>query len=194
MASIAGAHDLQHCIHKLPTSCQLTSLPTCCACGDKRPQNLSYSRYIDGVGFCLGGKRQERYCPNCKNFWDTRIAVSGTPHSNCRIPHVPDQTDFIRQWFDWHRGYTIIRNSNGTEERHILIGEPLSEVPLGHLPQTLEESQPPPSQPPEPSRPQPRRRHRARRRLPAGLPHTVSSNNLPDVDRHIPHQIGRAHV
>lgn len=54
-----------HCIHKLPTSCQLTAQATCCACGDKRPQASSFSRYIDGVGFCLGGTRQERYCPNC---------------------------------------------------------------------------------------------------------------------------------
>lgn len=54
-----------HCIHKLPTSCQLTAQATCCACGDKRLQASSYSRYIDGVGFCLGGPRQERYCPNC---------------------------------------------------------------------------------------------------------------------------------
>ncbi|KAL9005932.1 MAG: hypothetical protein Q9188_001297 [Gyalolechia gomerana] len=121
------------------------------------------------------------------DFWDTRIAVSDTPHSNCRIPHVPDQADFIKHWFDWHRGYTIIRKPDGTEERQELRGESLSEVPLGRLPRTLEELQAPPG----PSRHPPRRRYRARRRVPAGSPHTVSSNLLPNDDRHIPHVINR---
>ncbi|KAL8761057.1 MAG: hypothetical protein Q9184_002793 [Pyrenodesmia sp. 2 TL-2023] len=96
------------------------------------------------------------------NFWDTRIAVSGTAQSTSRIPEVPDQSDFIRQWFDWHRGYTLIRNPDGTEERRELIGETLSEVGLGRLPRTLEALHPPSIPlPPEP------RRHRLRRRLAA---------------------------
>ncbi|KAL8945083.1 MAG: hypothetical protein Q9216_000067 [Gyalolechia sp. 2 TL-2023] len=105
--------------------------------------------------------------------------------SNCRIPHVPDQADFIRHWFDWHRGYTIIRKSDGTEERQELIGEPLSEVPLGHLPRTPHQLQAPTGR----SRHRPRRRHRARRRVPAASLPTVSSNRLPDEDRHISHAI-----
>ncbi|KAL8767171.1 MAG: hypothetical protein Q9209_006262 [Squamulea sp. 1 TL-2023] len=56
-----------------------------------------------------------------------------------RIPIVPDQTNFIKQWFDWHRGYSTITNSDGTEERQALIGESLSEVDIGYLPRTIEE-------------------------------------------------------
>ena len=56
----------EHCSHKLPTSCRLTALPICCACQDKRPHSSSYSKYIDGVGFVLGGTRQEKYCWMCK--------------------------------------------------------------------------------------------------------------------------------
>ena len=197
-ASASGAHDLQQCLHKLPTSCQLTSLPTCCACGDKRPHNSSYSRYIDGIGFCLGGRRQERYCPNCQStllrrpwkegfvltqdgilgFWDARVAVSDTPNRECQIPYVPDQTDFIKQWFDWHRGYAIIIKPDGTEERRELTGEALSEVPLGHLPRALEGLQAPPTS----SRHQ---RHRARRRVPAASLHRESSNISTNGD--LPH-------
>ncbi|KAL8750115.1 MAG: hypothetical protein Q9199_007279 [Rusavskia elegans] len=136
MSSASG-----QCIHKLPTGCQMTAQLTCCASGDKRPQASSFSRYIDGVGFVLGAKRQERYCPNCQQFWDTRIEVSGIPQSSTRIPTVPDQTTFIQQWFDWHRGYSIVTNPDGTEDRRVLIGESLSQVEIGHLPRTTEEVQ-----------------------------------------------------
>ncbi|KAI4282059.1 MAG: hypothetical protein L6R38_003208 [Xanthoria sp. 2 TBL-2021] len=119
----------------------MTAQLTCCACGDKRPQAPSFNRYIDGVGFVLGGKRQERYCPNCQHFWDARIEVSGIPQSSTRIPTVPDQTTFTQQWFDWHRGYSIITNPDGTEDRQVLIGESLSQVEIGHLPRTTEEIQ-----------------------------------------------------
>ncbi|KAI4110806.1 MAG: hypothetical protein LQ339_001082 [Xanthoria mediterranea] len=121
LAEISSAPG--QCVHKLPTSCQLTAQLTCCACGDKRPQASSFSRYIDGVGFVLGGKRQERYCPNCQQFWDARIEVSGIPQSSTRIPTLPDQTTFVQQWFDWHRGYSIITNPDGTEHRHVLTEE-----------------------------------------------------------------------
>ncbi|CAO1596765.1 hypothetical protein XANCAGTX0491_000596 [Xanthoria calcicola] len=139
LAEISSAAG--QCVHKLPTSCQLTAQLTCCACGDKRPQASSFSRYIDGVGFVLGGKRQERYCPNCQQFWDARIEVSGIPQSITRIPTLPDQTTFIQHWFDWHRGYSIITNPDGTEHRHVLTGESLSQVDIGYLPRTTEEIQ-----------------------------------------------------
>lgn len=74
-------------------------------------------------------------------FWDARIEVSGIPQSSTRIPTVPDQTTFIQQWFDWHRGYSIITNPDGTEDRRVLIGESLSQVEIGHLPRTTEEVQ-----------------------------------------------------
>lgn len=76
-------------------------------------------------------------------FWNTRIAVSDIPQSSSRIPHLPDQIDFLSQWFDWHRGYRILILSDGSEQHEELKGEPLSEVSLGHLPRTLEQSQSP---------------------------------------------------
>lgn len=75
------------------------------------------------------------------DFWDARIEVSGIPQSSTRIPTVPDQTTFTQQWFDWHRGYSIITNPDGTEDRQVLIGESLSQVEIGHLPRTTEEIQ-----------------------------------------------------
>ena len=54
------------CLHKLPTKCQLTAMPTCCACQDKRPHSYTYSKYIDGIGFSWRATRQERYCPHCQ--------------------------------------------------------------------------------------------------------------------------------
>lgn len=107
-------------------------------------------------------------------FWDTRIAVSGTAQTSTRIPHIPDQSDFIRQWFDWHRGYAIIRKPDGTEESQELIGEALSEVELGRLPRTLEELQ---------ARPEPRR-HRLRRRLAEASAYTESSDTVINNDGH----------
>ncbi|KAL8647294.1 MAG: hypothetical protein Q9226_006492, partial [Calogaya cf. arnoldii] len=74
-------------------------------------------------------------------FWNARIEVSGISQSSTRIPAVPDQTNFIQQWFDWHRGYSIFTNPDGTEERRLLIGESLSEVEIGYLPRTTEEIQ-----------------------------------------------------
>ncbi|KAL8852717.1 MAG: hypothetical protein Q9221_002477 [Calogaya cf. arnoldii] len=74
-------------------------------------------------------------------FWNARIEVSGISQSSTRIPAVPDQTNFIQEWFDWHRGYSIFTNPDGTEERRSLIGESLSEVEIGYLPRTTEEIQ-----------------------------------------------------
>ncbi|KAL8805022.1 MAG: hypothetical protein Q9182_002224 [Xanthomendoza sp. 2 TL-2023] len=74
-------------------------------------------------------------------FWDARIEVSGVPQSSTRIPLIPDQTTFIKQWYDWYRGYSVSTNLDGSEERQALIGEALSEVSLGHLPRTTEELQ-----------------------------------------------------
>ncbi|KAI4087834.1 MAG: hypothetical protein LQ344_006526 [Seirophora lacunosa] len=137
------------------------------------------SRYIDGVGFCLGGRRQERYCPNCQVFWDTRIAASGTPQTTTRIPDHPDQSDFINQWFDWHRGYTIIDRQDGTQERKELIGDTLSEVDIGRLPRTLEQLQ------------APAQRHRLQRRRSASSTQIPSSDAYNGDERFHTHFINR---
>ncbi|KAL8724632.1 MAG: hypothetical protein Q9166_007842 [cf. Caloplaca sp. 2 TL-2023] len=61
--------------------------------------------------------------------------------SSTRIPAVPDQTTFVKEWFDWYRGYSIFTNPDGSEEHRALTGESLSEVDIGHLPRTTEELQ-----------------------------------------------------
>lgn len=115
-------------------------------------------------------------------FWDTRIAVSDCAQSDSRIPHIPDQSDFVRQWFDWHRGYTIIRKADGTHERRELIGEALAEVELGRLPRTLEELQAPAAH----SQP---RQHQLRRRLPAASTYPATSDIFINDDGYYPQLI-----
>ena len=57
----------EHCPHKLPSSCRLTSIPLCCACADRRPHSTSYSKYVDGVGLVQRGTRWQNYCWFCKS-------------------------------------------------------------------------------------------------------------------------------
>ncbi|KAL8906940.1 MAG: hypothetical protein Q9207_001694 [Kuettlingeria erythrocarpa] len=130
---------------------------------------------------CCEGEGEEGRSTDSRatiDFWDTRIAVSGSAQSTSRIPEIPDQSDFIRQWFDWHRGYTIIRKPDGTEEHRELVGEALSEVGLGRLPRTLEELHAPPT----PSE----RRHRLRRRLAAST-ESPDRHYQPDINTHQQH-------
>lgn len=56
-----------------------------------------------------------------------------------RIPQVPDQTDFLQKWYDFHRGYRIVTKEDGSEERIAVLGEPFADVSPGHLPRTLDE-------------------------------------------------------
>ena len=72
-------------------------------------------------------------------FWDVTIEASGIRQSSTRIPTLPDQTSFIKHWFDWHRDYSIFTNPDGTEERQVLLGESLSDADIGFLPRTTEE-------------------------------------------------------
>ena len=55
------------------------------------------------------------------------------------IPNRPDQTAFLARWYDWHRGYRVIRHPHGSEERQALVGEPFSEVDIGHLPRSIQD-------------------------------------------------------
>ncbi|GAB7364293.1 hypothetical protein MBLNU230_g4838t1 [Neophaeotheca triangularis] len=128
-----------YCEHKLPTSCRLTSIPECCACADERAHSASYSTYIDGIGFVLRGLRWERYCWFCKEFWQRRVEISGFQPAQTRIPEVPDQTTFLERWYEFHRGYRVVRREDGSEERVAVLGEPFREVDPGELPRTLEE-------------------------------------------------------
>jgi hypothetical protein len=39
----------------------------CCRCADTRPRAMLYSKYIDGYGDMPIAKRDEGYCPSCKD-------------------------------------------------------------------------------------------------------------------------------
>ena len=129
----------EYCEHKLPTSCRLSSIPNCCACADERAHAASYSTYIDGVGFVLRGKRWQRYCWFCKEFWEQRVKVSGLRSGQTRIPEAPDQTEFLKKWYEFHQGYRIVLKEDGSEERVAVLGEEFKDVSPGCLPRTLEE-------------------------------------------------------
>lgn len=73
-------------------------------------------------------------------FWNARIAAARISQSDSRIPNVPDQSAFLEQWYAWHRGYRIIKNAHGTEERQAMgLGERLEDTSPGYLPRTLNE-------------------------------------------------------
>ena len=129
----------EYCIHKLPTSCRLSSILNCCACADERAHAASYSTYIDGVGFVLRGNRWQRYCWYCKEFWAERVRVSGLRSGQTRIPEEPDQSEFLDKWYDFWRGYRSVKHEDGREERIAVLGEDFKEVSPGCLPRTLDE-------------------------------------------------------
>ncbi|KAF2803932.1 uncharacterized protein BDZ99DRAFT_502774 [Mytilinidion resinicola] len=131
----------EHCPHKLATSCRLTSTPNCCACADERHHSSSYSVYIDGVGFVQRGTRWQSYCWFCKEFWNNRIASTDPPLalSQTRIPELPDQSEFLDRWNEFHQGYRIVKAADGTESRIAVVGEPFRDVSPGYLPLTLNE-------------------------------------------------------
>jgi len=72
-------------------------------------------------------------------FWNARIAASNIPQPQSRIPHNPNTARFLERWFDWQRGYRVIRHEDGREEYQALLGERLADVAPGHLPRTLDE-------------------------------------------------------
>ncbi|MCJ1396739.1 hypothetical protein MMC18_009631 [Xylographa bjoerkii] len=72
-------------------------------------------------------------------FWHARIAASGLRQTEARIPLVPDQSRFLEKWFEWHRGYRLIRHDSGRVEHQALLGENLADVAPGYLPRTVDE-------------------------------------------------------
>ncbi|CAK4021200.1 uncharacterized protein RCC_10689 [Lecanosticta acicola] len=136
----AGQLRLDHyCEHKLPTSCRLSSIGECCACYDERAHSVTYSTYIDGVGFVQRGTRWQRYCWFCKEFWENRVQASGLTPGQTKIPERPDQTEFLRRWYQFHQGFRIVTRDDGSEERVAVLGEDLRDVSPGCLPRTLDE-------------------------------------------------------
>ena len=85
------------------------------------------------------GLRWQRYCWFCKEFWQARVDISGMRPAQTRIPEVPDQSAFLERWYEFHRGYRIVRGPDGGEERVAVLGEQLKDVDPGFLPRTLEE-------------------------------------------------------
>ncbi|SMR49030.1 unnamed protein product [Zymoseptoria tritici ST99CH_1A5] len=141
MGTLTGGDPVldSYCRHKLPSSCRLSSIGECCACYDERGHSASYSTYIDGVGFVLRGTRWQRYCWFCKEFWQNRVEASGLRTAQTRIPEVPDCTDFLNRWYEFHQGHRIVKRDDGSEERVAVLGEDFKDVPPGCLPRTLEE-------------------------------------------------------
>ncbi|KAK5284678.1 hypothetical protein LTR16_005069, partial [Cryomyces antarcticus] len=129
----------EYCPHKLPTSCRLSSIPNCCACADERAHTYTYLVYVDGVGSVPRGTRWQAYCWFCKEFWDNRVAATNLRPVQTRIPEFPDQTEFLEKWYDYYRGYRVVQEDDGTEERIALLGEPWEDVSPGHLPRSLDE-------------------------------------------------------
>jgi hypothetical protein len=74
-------------------------------------------------------------------FWTNRLAATDPPleMAQTRIPEIPDQTEFLERWNEFHQGYRMAKREDGTEQRMSVIGEPLKEVTPGFLPRTLDQ-------------------------------------------------------
>jgi hypothetical protein len=59
--------------------------------------------------------------------------------SQTRIPEIPEQTEFLERWFEFHQGYRIAKLEDGTDQHMPVLGEPLKEVAPGLLPRTLDQ-------------------------------------------------------
>lgn len=78
---------------------------------------------------------------NASEFWNNRLAATDPPleAAQTQIPHVPDQTEFLERWFEFHQGYRLVIQPDGSQVRIAVIGEPFGEVSPGFLPRTLEQ-------------------------------------------------------
>lgn len=74
-------------------------------------------------------------------FWNNRIQATepALEPSQTRIPLVPDQTEFLERWFEFHQGHRFARAADGTDHCIAVIGEPFRNVSPGFLPRTLDE-------------------------------------------------------
>ncbi|EON68358.1 hypothetical protein W97_07616 [Coniosporium apollinis CBS 100218] len=72
-------------------------------------------------------------------FWTKRVEVAPIRTWNAEIPESPDQTEFLKRWFEFHQGYRLVKREDGSEERRAVLGEPWKDVAPGELPRTLDE-------------------------------------------------------
>lgn len=56
-----------------------------------------------------------------------------------QIPNIPEQSEFLERWFEFHQGYRVVKQPDGSESRIAVTGEPFSEVSPGFLPRTLDQ-------------------------------------------------------
>lgn len=104
-----------------------------------------YLGATDGKGTAGSAKvfdltRQPSFVANVsQEFWENRVAATNLRPAQTRIPEVPDQTEFLKRWYEFHRGYRIVTREDGSEERIAVLGEDFKDVSPGHLPRTLDE-------------------------------------------------------
>lgn len=59
------------------------------------------------------------------------MEASGLSARETRIPEVPDQTEFLARWYEFHQGYRVVTREDGSEERIAVLGEDLKDVAPG---------------------------------------------------------------
>ncbi|KIM90054.1 hypothetical protein PILCRDRAFT_812864 [Piloderma croceum F 1598] len=77
----------------------ILSIPTCCACLDRRPHTASYPLYIDGQGITSTGTRSSMYCSPCRDFHNpSRPTTTHEPGRRSAFPTMsePQRTMFTR--------------------------------------------------------------------------------------------------
>ncbi|KAL9078384.1 MAG: hypothetical protein Q9157_002709 [Trypethelium eluteriae] len=76
---------------------------------------------------------------SCLEFWGNRVIASNLRPAETRIPDHPDQTEFLERWYEFHQGYRIVKNEDGSQHRMAILGEPFRDVSPGYLPRTIDE-------------------------------------------------------
>ncbi|KAI9659404.1 MAG: hypothetical protein M1821_001662 [Bathelium mastoideum] len=77
--------------------------------------------------------------PVILEFWQNRTLASNLPAAETRIPSHPDQTEFLSRWYEFHQGYRLVKQEDGSEHRIAVLGEPFKDVSPGYLPRTTDE-------------------------------------------------------
>ncbi|KIW51661.1 hypothetical protein PV05_10360 [Exophiala xenobiotica] len=109
------------CRHKQRIGCALTALPGCCSCADKRPLATAYPVYIDGQGMKLQGKRWQRYCWKCRDYWNllsesnSDPSFSNTPETgNAHVCLQHGSSHGVNMPYYRNSRYVAAHNSGGT--------------------------------------------------------------------------------